>query len=220
MKIISLVVALLIFTSSQVLGQAKFNGVLYNSLFHYWGEYKQDFNSLDLSTLDKSTSSRISEYRLLLKNFHSLNNLKIRDWVANTTNDRRRDIERSIVALINTPGIRRMAYDYSFKATLYYEWEGMVDGPLNEAKYAQSFLMNNPNTPLKPFLYLFLMHRFRSAYECAVYEKMDKSIIDMFAERYRSYRDLAKNSSDQLVRLIAEDMNSQEYIYLEARSRP
>src|SRR3989344_838481 len=109
MKIISLVVALLIFTSSQVLGQAKFNGVLYNSLFHYWGEYKQDFNSLDLSTLDKSTSSRISEYRLRLKNFRSLNNLRFRDWVANTTNDRRRDIERSIVALINTPGIRRMA---------------------------------------------------------------------------------------------------------------
>lgn len=115
-------------------------------------------------------------------------------------------IERGIVALVPKPGIEDEALMFLNVARIYYEWEGMSDGPLTEAEVAAGYLSAHPETPVKPYLYLFLLHRYRSAYECQIMEK-DVAGAKKTAALYRAILARARAQTDPLAVLAADDLD-------------
>jgi len=137
--------------------------------------------------------------------------------------DARRSVEKGIVSLINSKGIEKAAADYARSAKLYYEWEGFADSPLDEARYAEDYLGKNPAAVIKPYLILFLAHRYRCAYECLEFEqKFDEP--KAVSDKYQHYLRMAKEYPDRLVgplvKLIAGDLDAEPYLYLRTKNHP
>lgn len=86
-----------------------------------------------------------------------------KDWAVQVGFDVRRRMERVAFSLFDVPESARLASDYASAATFLYEWEGMSEAPLAEAKGTEEYLKRNPTTPLAPYLHLLLGHR----YSCA-----------------------------------------------------
>jgi hypothetical protein len=128
-------------------------------------------------------------------------------------------IEKGIVSLINAKGIEDIAANYAKNARLYLEWEGSSSGPLDEAKFAEDYLKQNARSPLKPYLLLFLVHRYRVAYECLDYEKNYRKQAEATL-KYHQYLKEARNESDPLVGLIADDVDKQTYLYIKTEKHP
>jgi len=200
---------------SGVLAQRQFAGKLYKSLFH-------DAPVINPKTADlpKDLKRRLEEYKNRSLGFHS----QIGAYRALPSDkapicDPGRVVEKGIVSLINSTGIEKEAAEYARSAKLYYEWEGVADSPLDEARYAEERLERNPATMIKPYLTLFLAHRYRCAYECLELEKNfdgQKAV----SEKYQHYLREAKEYPDRLVGLIAEDLDAEPYLYLKTKNHP
>jgi hypothetical protein len=137
--------------------------------------------------------------------------------------DPRQAVEKGVVSLINNKGIEKAAADYARSAKLYYECEGFADGPLGEARFAEAYLGRNPATVIKAYLILFLAQRRRCAYECLEFEqKFDEQ--KAISEKYQQYLGMAKEypgrSIGPLVKLIAEDLDAELYLYLKTKNHP
>ena len=128
--------------------------------------------------------------------------------------EKKRSLEKGIVCLIDQPGIETLARDYAARAVIAYEWEGMADGPLTEAAFAEQFLARNPQTPLKPYLHLFLAHRFRCASEAAALAR-DGKAAEQASAKYQGHLAIARRDADPLVRFVADDLGKRSYLYLE-----
>ena len=126
--------------------------------------------------------------------------------------EKRRRMEGGIVALIETAGIEALAADYAARAAIFYEWEGMSHGPLREAAFAEEFLRNNPQTALKPYLELFLSHRYKCAAEVLKWEK--SSAYDQARRDYRRHLDVALKDADPLIRLVAASIRDRPFLYI------
>jgi len=125
--------------------------------------------------------------------------------------EKKRSLEKGIVCLIDQPGIETLARDYAARAVIAYEWEGMADGPLTEAVFAEQFLARNPQTPLKPYLHLFLAHRFRCASEAAALAR-DGKAAEQASAKYQGHLAIARRDADPLVRFIADDLGKRSYL--------
>lgn len=128
-------------------------------------------------------------------------------------------IEKAIYSLIQSDGIETLAAHYAESAKIYLEWEGESDGPLDEARYAENYLATNPESPLKPYLVLFLLNRYRIAFECLGFEKKTDAQADA-ASKYRYFLALAGQSADPLVQEIAKDIDRQKYLYIRTANHP
>lgn len=124
-----------------------------------------------------------------------------------------RQVERAIVALLEAQDLEQLASDYAKKAVIYYEWEGRAENPLQEASFAENFLRRQPQTPLKPYLFLFLAQRYRCAAEILSREKKTAPENEVW-QKYRHYLTLARQEPDPLIGLIAADLDRQPYLYL------
>ncbi len=117
---------------------------------------------------------------------------------------KRRQLERTLVALFDEPDIGRRAADYAARARLFYEWEGYADAPLDEAVFAEAFLGTQPDTPLAPYLRLFAGHRRLCA--LGAVEGLDptsaagRRVADDARDRLRR----ARESGHPLIRLAAD----------------
>ncbi|HMB27843.1 MAG TPA: hypothetical protein VKS99_07035 [Blastocatellia bacterium] len=215
---ISIVVALILAVVnlySGVLAQRPFAGKLYKSLFH-------DATVINIKTakLPEDLKRRLEEYKNRSLGFHSqLGAYRALPSDKAPICDPGRVVEKGIVSLINGKGIETAAADYARTAKLYYEWEGFADGPLDEARYAEEYIERNPATMIKPYLILFLEHRYRCAYECLEFEKnFDEQ--KAVSEKYQHYFREAKVYPDRLVGLIAEDLDAEPYLYLKTKNHP
>jgi len=72
---------------------------------------------------------------------------------------------------------------------------------------------------LKPYLLLFLVHRYRIVYECLDHEKNYRKQVEI-SEKYHQYLKAAKNEEDPLVGLIADDIDKQNYLYIKTGKQP
>jgi hypothetical protein len=135
------------------------------------------------------------------------------------TRDKKRSLQLGMLSLIEAEGIEAMARDYAGQAVLGYEWEGMPDGPLAEAASAEDFLATHPETPLRPYLNLFLAHRFRCAAEVLTLTRDPQSAAEALA-KYRSYLASAGKDPDPLVRFVADDLARRPDLYLSAAEKP
>ncbi len=183
-----------------------FNGALFRSLFTLEPFRPADLDSAAFAAVSDILGKRITEYTNRRTGFRSRIQTPIPppEFELKVLLEKRRGVERGIVSLASVSGIEEKAAGYARNARLYYEWEGQSDGPLGEARYAERFL---DSPVLKPYLLLFLMHRYRCAYECFVVEKNTVGAKEA-SDTYKRYLKLARAHPDPLVGLMANDMDS------------
>ena len=132
---------------------------------------------------------------------------------------KRRALERSIVALIDAPGIEQTAAEMIGKATIFYEWEGMHQGPLDEAQYAEEQLKKNPASPLAPWFYVFIAHRQRVVFETYEAEKNQEG-MRAAAKKYRAFVERARAVPDPIFPALVDDMEAQPFLYVKKATNP
>jgi hypothetical protein len=181
--------------------------------------------------LPDKVKTRIKEYRQRLKEYKendvpAFSNL---DFYQKVVLRDRREMEKIIYSLINMPEIEKYAKDFSNAVQISYEWEGASGPPLGEADSAKEYLTKNPNTPVRPYIDLFLIYRYGIGYSLLLNERkqdheMEKTVdprmnhtavlnnikvtekeLKEVPEKYRKYLNEALNSSDPLVQAIADD---------------
>jgi hypothetical protein len=131
---------------------------------------------------------------------------------------RRENLQEQIVILIGRSA-EAEAKTFAAAVPISLEWEGMSEGPLEEADLVRQWLERYPLTPLRPFLHLFMAHRLRAGYEAARREHA-KGLWPILAERYRKEIAIAQSSPNKLIACIAEDLEAQPYVYLAGFGHP
>ena len=121
--------------------------------------------------------------------------------------------------VIHGPTAKREAELFAAGVPLSLEWEGMSEGPLVEADYAEQWLNRYPQSPIVSFLYLFAAHRFRAGFEAAAREHA-KGLIPITAAKYRQHLQAARSAGNNWISCIAEDMEALPYVYLPDFGRP
>lgn len=187
--------------------QTNYKTLLYSSVFAHSNPLK-----LNIKKVPENIRDRIVEYLGKCRNYKS----KLKKPKSNEELylfKRKQLIVKPIVTLINDENIENIAVDYANKAKIYYEWEGDSSAPLDEAKFAEEFLKENPKTPIKAYLFLFVAHRYGCASECLLREQKHEEQKEMF-KKYELYIKKAKEFSDPLIKIIAEGMEQQPYLYV------
>ena len=177
---------------------------------------------LNINEYPKEYHARLLEYVKRWKNFKSKMTKPKVPWEQQMAFEKQIQVERgivSLISLINTKGIEDLAAEYASNASISYEWEGMSDGPIGEAEDAEDYLNSNPQSPLKPYLVLFLIHRYRIAFECFSFEKNAERQA-MASNKYREYLKMATADKDPLLVLIASDIDKQSYLYVKTERHP
>jgi hypothetical protein len=131
---------------------------------------------------------------------------------------RRRRLQEQIVLLIGHSA-EAEAKTFSAAVPISLEWEGMSEGPLDEADRARQWLERYPATPLRPFLHLFMAHRLRAGFEAARREQA-KGLWPILAERYKKEIAIARSSPNELIACLAEDLEAQPHVYLAGFGHP
>jgi hypothetical protein len=151
--------------------------------------------------------------------------------------EQRRGIEAGLVVLASRPGGESEAAAYAKTAVWMGAWEGYPDGPMAQASHVDTYLREHPQTALVPYLELFLLTRYRCAFEAAgrtivEYSRPQandferRAIDDMHqiqrtaAESYKSTWERVQQSNDVVVRAIAEDIDEQRYLYANIGQHP
>jgi hypothetical protein len=200
---------------AQSLVASGFGGALYHAVFF---PHNQPV-SINTGGLPPEAAERIGRFNQRNKAFHS--RLAAPGDLAPGPRlwqlQKRRQLERGIVALVEVQGVERLAADYAEEAVIYYEWEAISEKPLQEAGFAEDYLQKKPETPIRPYLYLFLAQRYRCAAEILAREKA-KNQEKNAREKYQHYLKLSRTQPDPLIGLIAADLESQPYLYLRAES--
>lgn len=110
---------------------------------------------------------------------------------------------------------------FSFAVPLSVEWEGMSEGPVDEANFVDNWLSKRLETAIAiaPFLYLLKAHRLRAGYEAAKFGH-EKGLWPILARRYHESVGIAKSFGNPLISCIADDMEAQPFVYLKDQGRP
>jgi hypothetical protein len=131
---------------------------------------------------------------------------------------RRWRLERHMI-VIHGQTAKREAELFAAGVPLSLEWEGMSEGPLLEADYAEQWLNRYPQSPMVPFLHLFAAHRFRAGFEAAGREHA-KGLIPITATQYRQHLQAARSAGNNWISCIAKEMEALPYVYLPDFGRP
>ncbi len=131
---------------------------------------------------------------------------------------RRRAMVEQMVAILGRE-IRAEAEVFAYSVPLVIEWEGMSEGPVEEANFVDNWWSKRPGTPITPFLHLFKAHRLRAGYEAAR-ARHEKAFWPILARRYREAMNKARSSANLLIHCIADDLEAQPFVYLEGQGRP
>ncbi|MFZ5563623.1 MAG: hypothetical protein ACOZBW_06180, partial [Thermodesulfobacteriota bacterium] len=132
--------------------------------------------------------------------------------------ERRRNLAEQMVVILGE-GVREEAQAFASAVPLTAEWEGMSEGPVDEANFVDNWLEKRPGTSIAPFLYLFKAHRLRAGYEAAK-AGHEKGLWPILAERYRESLDRALAFKNPLISCVAADLEARAYVYLDGQGRP
>jgi hypothetical protein len=176
-------------------------------------------SSGDLAAVPEPARERLSTFLTRRSAFSSLYENKPQDADALQSDAKRRVIERAIVSLIDAPDINARAVEFVKSAPIAYEWEGRPAGPLAESTFAEEILKKDAKTPLAPFLYVFIAHRQRAAFEAAS-RGDDRAAMQAAAKQYRAFIERARTSPDPIFRLLADDLDRVAYVYTRTDLHP
>lgn len=127
--------------------------------------------------------------------------------------------EGMLATLSGRPGLSEEALAAAREVKLAYEWEGFSDGPIYEAGQAEEYLAKHPNTAIAPALNLFILHRYRCAFEAATFNK-EGELRAKSAARYRAAWDRIGRIPDVVVQALARDVDESPYLYIETKLHP
>jgi hypothetical protein len=115
---------------------------------------------------------------------------------------RRRILAEQMVVILGQD-VRNEAEAFAYAVPLMTEWEGMSEGPVDEANFVDNWLRKRTGTPIASFLHLFKAHRLRAGYEAAQ-ARHEKGLWPILARRYRDVLDEARSSTNPLISCIAQ----------------
>ena len=173
----------------------------------------------DVATAPQGLRERLAKYLSRRAGFKSGYKSQADSFDSVRVDAKRRLLEQAIVALIDSPGIERLAADYVASAPIHYEWKGMPDGPIEEANHAEALLKKDPSSPLAPWFYVFIAHRQRAAFEAAEGQK-NLDTMKAAAKKYRAFVERARAVPDPIFPALLADMEQQPYVYLKTTSHP
>jgi hypothetical protein len=88
--------------------------------------------------------------------------------------------------------------------------------PLAEVRSAETFLREQPETALRPFVYLFVLHRQRAAFEL----ETDGDGRVRAARKYQTFLSRARATSLPIVVSVAEAIDAQPFVYRDVAIHP
>lgn len=196
-------------------GSPPFNGRLY-AVVSRWEPPTLD-PSRDGARIPPESRPRFERFVRCVASFRS----RLADsteFFTNSARPHQRALERALACSVDAPNARALAAEYAARATILYEWEDLHTSPLEEASYAERFVLERPSSPLAPFLSLFIAERMRYAFELLDGAVTDPEMVSL-AERYDRYLNRAR-ATDLLVRLIADDLDGVSFVYRNVGKHP
>lgn len=191
-------------------------GRLYRTVFQTAPPY---LGSGDIAALPGDLRERLSQFLVRRAGFTSAYESKAAGFEEAARDAKKRALERAIVSVVADENAGQLALDFLRNAPIAYEWEGMHEGPVAEAAYAEEFLKRDTSSALSPFLYVFIAHRQRVAFETYGHAKNVEG-QKASAKKYRTFLQRARAASDPLYGLIADDLDRQAYLYIRTQTHP
>jgi hypothetical protein len=215
--------AILVGVWSGGLAQAQFahptvdlRGRLYRSVFQTAPPY---LSSGDIAELPVKLRERLSTYLVRRASFSSRYEGTATGFEGAAADAKKRVLERAIVSVLDSPQAGTLALDFLKDAPIAAEWKLNPDGPTAEAAFAEEYLQRASSTPLAPFLYVFIAHRQRAAFEICERQKNVEG-QKAAARKYRTFMQRARGAQDPLYGLIADDLDRQAYVHTSAVGHP
>jgi hypothetical protein len=171
-----------------------------------------------LAGLDPSTR-RDFEARVALRATYRPTRRPRRRGELGVVDDKKVDIEGYLVACAGRPDVAATAARYAATAVLAYEWEGFSEGPLAEAAHAEQYLKRYPRSVLRGGLELFLLVRYRAAFEAASYQGNREDQLTA-AEGYRAVWARLSTLTDAVIKAVARDIDEAQRVYMGADEHP
>jgi hypothetical protein len=193
-----------------------FQGKLYRSVFSSGAGL---LAPEDLATVAEPLRARLSKYLARRATFKSSYKSAPDDLNAVRSDAKRRVLERSLVSLIDTPGVEKMAAEFVAAAPIAHEWEGLPDRPLAEAEFAENALKKDPSSPLAPWFYVFIAQRQRVAFEGYENQKNEEG-MKASAKKYRAFLERARAAGDPIYGAVVDDMEAQPFLYIRNTRNP
>jgi hypothetical protein len=213
---LALAATTLVRSQAPTVAAADLQGKLYRSVFSSGSGV---LAPADVKALPEPVRGRLEKYLARRGAFKSNYKSEADSFERVRVDAKRRLVEQAIVSLIDSPGIERTAADYVSTAPIRYEWEGMPDGPLEEANHAEALLTKDPASPLAPWLSAFIAQRQRVAFETCEVQKNEEG-MKAAAKKYRTFVERARAASDPIFGLLMADMERQPYLYLKTATHP
>lgn len=195
---------------------ADLDGKLYRSVFSAGTGM---LSASDLPAIPEPLRSRLTKYLAKRKEFKSAYKSESDSLERMRSDAKRRVLERAIVALIETDGVQGAAAEFVGRAPVKSDWQGMHDGPLEEAGYAEDVLKADPSSSLAPWLYVFIAQRQRVAFEAYQNERNQEG-MKAAAKKYRTFVERARAVDDPIFAALADDMDRQPYLYVKGGVHP
>jgi len=173
----------------------------------------------DVEKMPEPFRARLQRFLARRSSFRSSYKSAPDDLKAVRSDAKRRLLERSIVSLVEAPGIEKLAADFVSAAPIAPEWEGMHDGPLAEATFAENVLKKDPSSPLAPWFYIFIAERQRISFESYENEKNEEG-MKTSARKYRAFVERARAADDPIYPALIADMEAQPFLYIKNTSHP
>lgn len=214
--VLALAATTLLRSQAPTVAAADLQGKLYRSVFSSGSGV---LAPADVKALPEPIRGRLEKYLARRGAFKSNYKSEADSFERVRVDAKRRLVEQAIVSLIDAPGIERTAADYVSTAPIRYEWEGMPDGPLEEANHAEALLTKDPASPLAPWFHAFIAQRQRIAFETCEVQKNDEG-MRAAAKKYRTFVERARAASDPIFGLLMADMERQPYLYLKTATHP
>jgi hypothetical protein len=206
----------LVRSQAPTVAAADLQGKLYRSVFSSGSGV---LAPADVKALPEPVRGRLEKYLARRGAFKSNYKSEADSFERVRVDAKRRLVEQAIVSLIDAPGIERIAADYVSTAPIRYEWEGMPDGPLEEANHAEALLTKDPASPLAPWFSAFIAQRQRVTFETCEVQKNEEG-MKAAAKKYRTFVERARAASDPIFGLLMADMERQPYLYLKTATHP
>lgn len=206
----------LVRSQAPTVAAADLQGKLYRSVFSSGSGV---LAPADVKALPEPVRGRLEKYLARRGAFKSNYKSEADSFERVRVDAKRRLVEQAIVSLIDAPGIERIAADYVSTAPIRYEWEGMPDGPLEEANHAEALLTKDPASPLAPWFAAFIAQRQRVTFETCEVQKNEEG-MKAAAKKYRTFVERARAASDPIFGLLMADMERQPYLYLKTATHP
>jgi hypothetical protein len=114
----------------------------------------------------------------------------------------RRGIERVSWCLLSGPDVSRVVQEFMREGIFYYEWEGMSEAPLGEARALEAYLQRHRSSALADYVHLLIGHR----YSCAAELQGEGKSAALSKDRSFTELKLAARSPNPLIRLVAQQI--------------